>query len=179
MVIMDAEPVRLAPLAPASAIGLRGVWVVRRAVAPPGRGVLTCPRASVRARSRRAPPPKFGSACATTTRLSPSPTVPSRLTRPLPPVVTTSFESTTERPSIVMLAGPARSKRWSPRRAVNEARSIRVFSPATSRARVSSWKARAVAASSRSLTADAPLAVRRTWSKVSPPAINRGTIRHF
>ena len=55
MVGMDAEPDRLAPLAPASAIGLRGVWVVRRAVAPTAwRGALTCPRASVRGRA--APP---------------------------------------------------------------------------------------------------------------------------
>ena len=61
MVVTDAEPDRLAPLAPPAPLGLRGVWVVRRAVAPtPWRGVLTCPRASVRGRSRRAPPPKSG-----------------------------------------------------------------------------------------------------------------------
>ena len=51
MVVTDAEPDRLAPLAPPAPLGLRGVWVVRRAVAPtPWRGVLTCPRASVRGR---------------------------------------------------------------------------------------------------------------------------------
>ena len=61
MVVTDAEPDRLASLAPPAPLGLRGVWVVRRAVAPtPWRGVLTCPRASVRGRSRRAPPPKSG-----------------------------------------------------------------------------------------------------------------------
>ena len=53
MVVMDAEPDRLAPLAPPAPLGLRGVLVVRRAVASiPWRGVLTCPRASVRGRSR-------------------------------------------------------------------------------------------------------------------------------
>src|SRR6266540_3234811 len=61
MVVTDAEPDRLAPLAPPAPLGLRGVWVVRRAVASiPWRGALTCPRASVRGRSRRAPPPKPG-----------------------------------------------------------------------------------------------------------------------
>src|SRR2546429_247887 len=61
MVVTDAEPDQLAPLAPPAPLGLRGVWVVPRAVAPTAwRGVLTCPRASVRARSRRAPPPKSG-----------------------------------------------------------------------------------------------------------------------
>src|SRR5204863_5480846 len=43
---------------PASAIGLRGVWVVRRADAPtPYRGVLRCPKTSARGRSNRAPRP--------------------------------------------------------------------------------------------------------------------------
>src|SRR5436190_16722624 len=47
MVVTDAEPDQLAPLAPPAPLGLRGVWVVRRAVAPTAwRGVLTCPRAS-------------------------------------------------------------------------------------------------------------------------------------
>jgi hypothetical protein len=61
MVVMDPEPDRLASLAPPAPLGLRGVWVVRRVVAPtPWRGVLTCPRASVRGRASRAPPPKPG-----------------------------------------------------------------------------------------------------------------------
>ncbi len=34
MVVTDAEPDRLAPLAPRAPLGLRGVLVVRRAVAP-------------------------------------------------------------------------------------------------------------------------------------------------
>jgi hypothetical protein len=39
MVVTDAEPDRLAPLAPPAPLGLRGVWVVRRAVASiPWRG---------------------------------------------------------------------------------------------------------------------------------------------
>ena len=58
MLVTEAEPDGLAPLAPPAPFGLRGVWVVRRAVAPrPWRGVLTCPRASMRARLGRAPPP--------------------------------------------------------------------------------------------------------------------------
>src|SRR5205823_6017722 len=61
MVVTDAEPDQLAPLAPPAPLGLRGVWVVQRAVAPTAwRGVLTCPRASVRGASSRAPPPKSG-----------------------------------------------------------------------------------------------------------------------
>src|SRR5215211_422474 len=44
---------RLAPLAPPAPLGLRGVWVVRRAVAPtPWRGVLTMSK-SKRARSSK------------------------------------------------------------------------------------------------------------------------------
>src|SRR5712672_3570953 len=47
MVVMDAGPDWLAPLAPPAPYGLRGVWVVQRAVAlPPSRGVLRCQRAS-------------------------------------------------------------------------------------------------------------------------------------
>ena len=58
MVAMDAEPDRLAPLAPPAPLASAGFWVVRRAVAPtPWRGVLTCPRASVRGR-RCAPKPR-------------------------------------------------------------------------------------------------------------------------
>jgi hypothetical protein len=34
MVVTEAEPDRLTPLAPPAPFGLRGVWVVRRAVAP-------------------------------------------------------------------------------------------------------------------------------------------------
>src|SRR5437763_1094985 len=41
VVITDTEPDRLAPLAPPAPMGLRGVWVVRRAIAPArSRGVL-------------------------------------------------------------------------------------------------------------------------------------------
>ena len=54
MVVTDAEPDRLAPLTPPAPLGLRGVWVVRRAVAPtPWRGVCACPRASVRGHQAR------------------------------------------------------------------------------------------------------------------------------
>ena len=35
MLVTDAEPDRFAPLAPPAPLGLRGVWVVRRAVRQP------------------------------------------------------------------------------------------------------------------------------------------------
>ena len=47
MLVTDAEPDRFAPLAPPAPLGLRGVWVVRRAVRQPQRS-LSCRRASVR-----------------------------------------------------------------------------------------------------------------------------------
>ena len=52
MLVTDAEPDRFAPLAPPAPLGLRGVWVVRRAVRQPQRS-LSCRRASVRAIKRR------------------------------------------------------------------------------------------------------------------------------
>jgi hypothetical protein len=58
MLITDAEPDRFAPLAPPAPLGLRGVWVVRRAVRQPQRS-LSCRRASVRP-SSGASPPKAG-----------------------------------------------------------------------------------------------------------------------
>ena len=55
MVAMDAEPDRLAPLAPPVQLASAGFWVVRaRCCADTMGGVLTCPRASVR--GRVAPP---------------------------------------------------------------------------------------------------------------------------
>jgi hypothetical protein len=48
MLVMDAEPDRFAPLAPPAPLGLRGVWVVRRAMRQPQRS-LSCRR------SKRAP----------------------------------------------------------------------------------------------------------------------------
>ena len=53
MLVTDAEPDRFAPLAPPAPLGLRGVWVVRRAVRQPQRS-LSCRRASVRPSGRSA-----------------------------------------------------------------------------------------------------------------------------
>ena len=63
--VRDAEPPkRLAPLTPPAPLGLRGVWVVRRAVAPiPWRGVLTMSKSkrarSIKPRSARVSPHGF------------------------------------------------------------------------------------------------------------------------
>ena len=57
MVGTDAEPDRLAPLAPPAPLGLRGVWVVRRAVADMMERSFDMSK-SKGARSRSAPKPR-------------------------------------------------------------------------------------------------------------------------
>ncbi len=96
---------------------------------------------------------------------------------PPPPVVTASPAIRADWPSRVTEAGSARAKRRSPRRADSAKISIRVASAGITRAAPSSAKPRAAAEITTSLAEGVPVAVRRTCSKVSPPATSRSAVR--